>query len=293
MARAVSRPSSPRRLRCLRCVCLALVVGLAASGTAFAQEPAKEFWPEVDAWWRTSPVWRLSLFVPISKNLDTHYREGNLIAQADFAWGKTDFVRERRLLDEGRAGSMKVMLVRGGYLGGRSLDDHGEAYTERTAFAELHVRLPIRGGILLSHRLRTDLRWLGENAEFSNRWRYRLMAEREFTAGRVSFVPYVNVEPDDDSRYNTVNRIRLIPGASVARSRHTAIEGNVTYQDDSRSSVTHVLALNVILHVFIDTSLYSVAARKEGRSRRTGRLGTGQQRAGGQGWHGRRQCRCR
>ncbi|MGE5362276.1 MAG: hypothetical protein ACM3NQ_24930 [Bacteroidales bacterium] len=32
---------------------------------------------------------RLSLFVPISKNIETHYREGNLIAQADYAWGKS------------------------------------------------------------------------------------------------------------------------------------------------------------------------------------------------------------
>jgi len=241
-------------MRSLRALCLALLVWLAAAGTAAAQAPAKEFWPEVDAWWRTSASWRLSLFVPISENLDTHYREGNLIAQADFAWGKTDFVLERRMLDEGRARKMKVMLVRGGYLAGKSLNDHGEAYSERTAFAELHVRLPIKGGILVSHRLRTDLRWLGENPDFSNRWRYRLMVEREFTSGRTSFVPYVNIEPYYDSRYDTVNRIRLIPGASVAWSPHAALEGNVTYQYDSRSSTTHLLALNVILHVFIDTS---------------------------------------
>jgi hypothetical protein len=61
-------------------VCLAAVLWLAAAGPAAAQDVAKEFWPEIDAWWRLSPTWRLSLFVPISENLDTHYREGNLIA---------------------------------------------------------------------------------------------------------------------------------------------------------------------------------------------------------------------
>jgi hypothetical protein len=253
VSRFLKRLPSPEAGRG-RAVCLAVIVWLVSAGSAFADDPAREFWPEVDAWWRTSPAWRLSLFVPVSENLDTHYREGNLIAQADFAWGKTDFVRERRLLDEGRTRNMKTMLVRGGYLGGRSLDDQGETYTERTAFAELHVRLSFKGGILLSHRLRTDLRWLGQGPEFSTRWRYRLMAEREFTSGRTSFVPYVNVEPYYDSRYDTVNRIRLIPGASVAWSPRYAIEGNLTYQYDSRSATTHVLALNVILHVFIDTS---------------------------------------
>jgi hypothetical protein len=48
------------------------LLALACAAPAAAQESATEFWPEVDAWWRLTPAWRLSLFVPISKNLDTH-----------------------------------------------------------------------------------------------------------------------------------------------------------------------------------------------------------------------------
>jgi hypothetical protein len=158
------------------------------------------------------------------------------------------------LLDEGRQENMKTYLVRGGYLGGKSLDDEGQAYSEHTVLAELHVRTPLKGGMLLSSRLRADLRWLGEHSEFSARWRFRAMVEKEYTVGRTSIVPYVNVEPYYDSRYETVNRVRLIPGASVAWSPRFAVEGNMTYQYDSRSSTTHVLALNMILHVFFDTS---------------------------------------
>ena len=80
------------------------------------------------------------------------------------------------------------------------------------------------------------------------------MVEKEFTAGRVSLVPYVNVEPYYDSRYDTVNRVRLIAGSSVAWSPRTALEANGTYQYDSRSSAKEILALNVILHVFFDAS---------------------------------------
>lgn len=146
------------------------------------------------------------------------------------------------------------MLVRGGCLAGKSLDDEGAAYTERTIFAEVHARTPIKGGVLVSHRLRTDLRWLGsEEADFSNRWRYRLMVEREIAKGRTSIVPYVNVEPYYDSRYDTVSRVRVIPGASVWWSPRYAIEGNVTYQRDTHSSVTNLLALNVILHAYFET----------------------------------------
>jgi hypothetical protein len=237
----------------LRLFSLTLLLWPCAAGLAFADDPAKEFWPEVDTWWRVSPAWRLSLFVPISENLDTQYREGNLIPQVDVAFGTAH--RERRLVDEDRVRAMKFFLFRGGYMGGKSLDDQGEAYTEHTAFAELHWRLPVKGGFLLSQRLRTEFRWLGQdNPEFSSRLRYRLMLEKEYTVGRVSLVPYVNVEPYYDSRYDTVNRIRLIPGASVSWTRYAAIEGNLTYQHDSKSSATHTVALNVILHVFLDTS---------------------------------------
>jgi hypothetical protein len=230
-----------------------LLIWLVAAGIAGADPPQKEVWPEIDTWLRLSPAWRLSLFVPISKNLETYYREGNLILQSDYSWGESN--RTRRLIDESRAQAMDVWLLRGGYLGGKSLDDQGAAYTEYAAFAELHLRLPLKGGVLLSHRLRSDLRWLGEgDAEFSTRLRYRLQAEKEFTAGRGSIVPYVSVEPYYDSRYETVNRVRLITGASVAWSRRTAIETNVTYQYDSRSSTKELFALNVILHVFFDAS---------------------------------------
>ena len=230
-----------------------MLAWLMTAGAALADPPSREFWPEIDTWLRLSAVARVSLLVPISENLDTHYREGNLIPQVDYAWGTSK--RSTRLFDEDRARAMRIWLLRGGYLGGKSLDDQGEAYTEYTTFGELHLRLPLKGGFLLSHRLRTDLRWLGKDShEFSNRWRYRFMLEKEVTAGRASVVPYVNVEPYYDSRYDTVNRVRLIVGSSVGWSPRAALEGNVTYQYDSRSSTKEVLALGVILHVFFDAS---------------------------------------
>jgi len=237
----------------IRALSAALLVWLTASRTAGAQPPSYEVWPEVDTWLRLSPVWRVSVFVPLAQNLDTHYREGNLIPQVDFAFGKAKF--QRRLMDEERAGNMNLFLVRGGYLGGKSLGDSGEEYTEYTAFGEWHWRFPLKGGVLLSHRVRTELRWLGKDShELSNRWRYRLMVEKEFGAGRVSLVPYLNVEPYYDSRYDTVNRVRLIGGSSVAWASHTALEINGTYQYDSRSSTKEIVALSVILHLFFNVS---------------------------------------
>ena len=220
--------------------------------SARAQNSALEFWPEMDIWLRLSPASRLSMYVPISKNVETDYREGSLVAQGDYARGKTKY--HRRLLDESRAQVMRAFLVRGGYLVGRSLADDGASYRERTTYAEFHGRIPLKGHMLLSQRLRADFRWLGDDAEPSQRLRYRLMLEKEYATGSTSVVPYVNAEPYYDSRYSTVNRLRLIGGATVSWTPRTALEGNWTYQYDSRSSVTYTNALNVILHVFFETS---------------------------------------
>ena len=237
----------------LRWICLALMVWLGSTRAVIAAESSREFWPEVDLWLRLTPAWRLSLFIPITKNIDTNYREGNLIVQGDYAFGTMGRLHNTRLLDENRAQQMKRFLVRSGYLGGKSLGDNGEAYTEYTMLTELHVRTPIKGGILISHRLRSDLRWLGDDSEFSSRLRYRLQVEKEYAAGRWSFVPYMNAESYYDSRYDTVNRIRTMAGTSVAWSPRFALEGNWTYQHDTRSSVTRLNALSLILHVFFET----------------------------------------
>jgi hypothetical protein len=78
------------------------------------------------------------------------------------------------------------------------------------------------------------------------------MIEKELVFGNTSLVPYVNFEPYYDFRYSTVNRFRLIGGASVSLIGLLALEGNLTYQHDTRSSVTELYALNLILHVFFE-----------------------------------------
>jgi hypothetical protein len=75
--------------------------------------------------------------------------------------------------------------------------------------------------------------------------------EKEYVTGRTSIVPYVNGEGYYDSRYRTVNRVRVVGGTTVAWTARFALEGNFTYQYDTRASITNVYALNVILHVFL------------------------------------------
>lgn len=219
-----------------------------------AQESSQEFWPEVDVWWRASPQWRFAVFVPISRNIDTDYREGNIVLQGDYSWGKhKGFIMPMRLVENDSNQPVKANMLRGGYLSGRSLDDKGESFSENTVFAEYHFRIPYKNRILVSHRFRTDYRWLGSDNDFSARFRYRLMLEREFIFKKISFVPYFNAEAYFDTRYTEINRYRFIGGTSVSWSSLFALEGNFTYQRDSRASVENLYALNVILHIYIKT----------------------------------------
>ncbi|MBK9105151.1 MAG: DUF2490 domain-containing protein [Saprospiraceae bacterium] len=239
--------------RFTRLIGLCFAIWFCAPGLAHGQMTTKEFWPEVDIWYRLSPSWRLSMYVPLSKNIETKYREGSIVLQADYAWGKSRVLQNRRLLDENRSQQMKVCLTRGGYLAAKSIDDNGEAYQENMIFFEEHFRTPFKAHLLVSHRIRSDLRWVGEENEFSYRIRYRLLVEREWQCKRVSLVPFVNIEPYYDSRYETINRVRYIGGTSIAWTPRIAVEGNLTYQHDTRSSVTDLFALNIILHVFFET----------------------------------------
>jgi len=135
---------------------------------------------------------------------------------------------------------------------GRSLGGSNVNYSEELLFAEIHKRIPIKGDVLLSHRFRMDNRWLGQDNNFSYRFRYRLMVEKEFKSGNSSIVPYLNFEPYWDSRFLKITKIRAIGGVTTSSSSKYALEGNITYQYDENYNTQNMYALNVIFHVFLE-----------------------------------------
>lgn len=121
-------------------------------------------------------------------------------------------------------------------------------------FAEIHKRLLFKWLILFSQRARIDNRWMGSKDTYSMRLRYRAMFEREFLSGNTSLIPYFSIEPFYDSRYKEINRVRLIAGSTVSFKPRYALEGNLTYQHDSKAGTTNLYALNVILHLYFETA---------------------------------------
>jgi hypothetical protein len=229
-----------------------LITSICSTNFSLAQNSSFEFWPETDIWYKLNPNWRLTAFIPITKYNESKNRDLNIYLQADYSWGKTKHLLNMRLFDGIKAQEIKGWMTRGGYMKGWSLGDNAEAYSEDMLFAEIHRRVPLKGKILLTSRIRTDLRWLGDNSDFSYRFRFRLMAEKEFKAGRSSIVPYINAEPFWDSRYLEISRVRLIGGGTIAWGSRFAYEANLTYQYDENYSTANLYALNLILHVYFE-----------------------------------------
>lgn len=243
------------RHSCIRLssVCLMLFMVFTVTYIVNAQKISYEFWPETDIWYRLSPEWRLSCYLPITKYNESKYRDLNIYLQADYAWGKTKNPFYKRLMDENKEQKIRAWMVRLGFMEGWSLGENSGSYTEDMIYAEIHKRVPLKGAILFSQRFRTDTRWVGEEPKFSYRFRYRMMIEKEYETGKYSVVPYVNIEPFWDSRYNTISRIRGIGGVTVLSGGHFAYEGNITYQYDEHYDTNNLFAFNLILHVFIET----------------------------------------
>jgi hypothetical protein len=235
-----------------------LITGLGVS----AQETSFELWPETDIWYKVTPTLRFSTFTAITRYLESDTRDFNLSIQADHSFGYSKRFFYTKLADQNRAQALKVWMIRGGYMGGWSLYDNAKNYTEDMFFIEMHRRILLKRQLLFSQRMRMDNRWVGQDPVYSYRFRYRVMLEKEFLKGKTSIIPFLNVEPFWDSRYDLFNRVRIIGGTTVSWKTRFSFEGNITYQYDSKSSSTNVLAFNAILHLFFETAKVREAAGK-------------------------------
>lgn len=140
---------------------LSFFLSLGGIYSCFSQNASTEFWPEVDIWYRLSSAWRFSTFIPITKYNESKNRDLNIYLRVDYAWGHAKDIIYRRLVDQEREQLMNTWMVRGGFMKGWSLGENSGNYIEDMLFAEIHRRMPMKGDVLLSHRLRIDSRWLG------------------------------------------------------------------------------------------------------------------------------------
>lgn len=248
----------------MKTMVIAVFIVFGTSSNLASQDFSYEIWPEIDVWYKITPKLRLSSFVSTTRYLESDTRDLNFTLLADQSFGKSKKFLFTRLMDQNQAETLKAWLVRGGYMGGWSLYDKAESYSETMLFAEIHRRFLLRRLILFSQRVRMDNRFLGkEDSDYSYRFRYRAMVEKEFLSGKTSIIPFISVEPFYDSRYNTINRVRAIGGTTVSWKQRFALEGNLTYQYDSKPTSKNLLAFNAILHLYFETNKVKISENEK------------------------------
>ena len=224
----------------------ALVLVLALTGEARAQESSEtrtEFWPEIQAFIKLKPKWRIFLNGTVSRSLE----DGELPPGQPYEaliGAHLDYLPNQHF------------ILRGGYRYITSLNE-SDPYKEHRVVVEQHIRTLLRGDILLSDRNREDFRFI--NGDFSFRYRNRVTLEREFQIKNRSLTPYASAEIFYDTRFDTFNRNRFAFGLVYLIKRKYAplkmlfpekdisLDIYYMFQNDSHSSPRHVNGIGIAL----------------------------------------------
>lgn len=195
---------------------------------ARAQNTQNRFWPELDTYLKLDQRTRLSLYVRemtggnaynsimINPNLDIYVRP----------------IRKR--LHTGDIAKNNYLSFRIGYRHYYNLDRPDE----NRALLDMTPRTLLPGLLLLSDRNRGELRWIG--GQFSWRYRNRLILERDFRAGRVSFTPFAWGEVYFDSRYDAWVNNSYSVGVELPLGRFMEARTYFRRNNQSRASRPHV-----------------------------------------------------
>ena len=124
-------------------------------------------------------------------------------------------------------------------------DSTGLAVVENRGVIALYGRVPLPAAAWLETRTRGDFRWIGN--EYSNRYRLRLDASREFTVLDHAVVPYFNYEWFYDTRYDDWARTLWTLGAEVTADDRFRFELYLARQADRWPEHKTLDALGIVL----------------------------------------------
>jgi hypothetical protein len=207
-------------------------------------ERQSETVPEVNAYIRLSDRFRLFATASVTQSLTEGPTDGEIGAYLDFLSLRPIF--RERLFD--------IDLARNRYLWGRigyaiaGIHEGlrlSEGYSETRFVAELSGRYPISRGFWILTRARIDMRTL--SGERSNRYRFRLGLEKEYTVLGRALIPYVRAEFLYDTRFDAWNRQIYQIGVEIELTQRFRIEPSYAFQIDTATPPTHLDRVGVVL----------------------------------------------
>jgi hypothetical protein len=219
-------------VRCSSAVlALAGAVLLVPAG-ARAQESSGESSLEIGFWKRVNA--RDMLYFPISETRADETDHAQALAGVSYD----------RAIDS-------TLSVRGGYryIWELTTPEGVRPYREQQVVAELFVRPWPGARFEMVDRSRLELRWI--DGDPSWRFRNRVRLGRVIPRRRVvSIMPYGTVEGTYDSRYRSINRLRLSLGAVTRFTRWLGVDAYAARQQDTRADAAKLAAAGVTLNVY-------------------------------------------
>src|SRR5688572_3388755 len=221
-----------------------LALMAAATPLSRAQEPRKEFWPEIDVYINVKPKVRFYLLGTLSKSVEDGEMRNEQSLEAQIG-AHVDYIPNDHI------------ILRTGYRYGRSVGENDDGFREHRLLAEQTLRKFLPGGFLLSDRNREEFRFM--NGDFSFRYRNRVTIERELPFfKRRHIIPYVAGEIFYDTRYDVWNRNRLGMGVQhtlfagplqkmLLHKRQVVLDIYFLRQNDSRSQVPRLKGVGAAL----------------------------------------------
>ena len=216
-----------------------LLACLALSSAAQAADTT-EAWPEVSLFYGLGPRARAYLDASYAdgKESDTLSRDLSLFLDVPLK----PVLRKDLLSDDWQRS--KYLWARIGYTHVDKTADGTQGVPEDRGVVALYGKVTLPAGIWLESRARADMRWIGD--DYSNRYRIRLEATREFTTRRRTVVPYLNYEWFYDTRYDGWARTLWMAGAEVTVNEHFRYEVYAAGQQDRHPSDESVAAFGFV-----------------------------------------------
>jgi hypothetical protein len=216
------------------CVCQTL------AGVVHAAD-SSEFWPEVSGFVALSPRTRIFLNAAYAEAKESDDKSLDLAAYLDISL--KPILRQYLLAEDWQRS--RYLWARIGYdRVFKATDGEGAEVAEDRGILALYAKAPLPADVWLEARVRTDLRWIGD--DYSTRYRFRVEATREFTVLDHTVVPYFNVEWFYDTRYDGWARTLYQLGPEVTLNKHFRFEIYVARQEDRLPSASSTNAFGVV-----------------------------------------------
>lgn len=202
------------------------------------------FTPEFDAYLKLTDVARVFLLADVTRYTPQDKTKGEVGVHLDY----TLMPLLRTSLREANWERERYLWMRVGYRHEWNIGGDPSEASENRILLQMTMRSELPNDVWLENRAGIEFRDIG--GARSNRYRYRISVEREFTVWGTTFVPYARAEFSYDTRYDAWSQQVYQVGAEIELSRSWRIEPYLGLQKNTQPSANTVNQFGLILKYY-------------------------------------------